>query len=104
MTKISRFLFISLICFFISGNVFAGNKPNYADTMKFFRACSTGDTTAAEDFLKQYPDCADIELTIDFERLTSEALEIADSSESFLQQIISHLIIKAVNKAFENNP
>ena len=104
MTKISRYLFISLFFIFIIGNVFAVNKPDYADSLKFFRACTTGDTKAAEDFLKQYPDCADIELTFDFEKISSIALEIADSSESFYQQIVSHLVIKIVNQVFENNP
>ena len=60
-----RLLIVSLFFIFASIDIFAQSKPDSNAVFNYYVACATGDVKAAENFLIQYPDCVDIELSFD---------------------------------------
>ena len=72
-----RLLIVSLFFIFASIDIFAQSKPDSNAVFNYYVACATGDVKAAENFLIQYPDCVDIELSFDNFFDDTESLEFA---------------------------
>lgn len=93
-----KFLFLYLIVF-VATNTFAQAKPDSNAVFNYYVACATGDVKAAENFLIQYPDCVDIELSFDnfFDDTDKQK-----SSEFAYQRFANYLISKGIVYDFKD--
>ena len=96
-----RLLIVSLFFIFASIDIFAQSKPDSNAVFNYYVACATGDVKAAENFLIQYPDCVDIELSFDnfFEEQSSSFKYLFKTSLNF----IIHHSLNTIILYFLNN-
>ena len=94
-----RLLIVSLFFIFASIDIFAQSKPDSNAVFNYYVACATGDVKAAENFLIQYPDCVDIELSFDnfFDDTDKQK-----SLEFAYQRFANYLISKGIAYGFKD--
>ena len=94
-----RLLIVSLFFIFASIDIFAQSKPDSNAVFNYYVACATGDVKNARNFLIQYPDCVDIELSLDnfFDDTDKQK-----SSEFAYQRFANYLISKGIAYGFKD--
>ena len=94
-----RLLIVSLFFIFASIDIFAQSKPDSNAVFNYYVACATGDVKNARNFLIQYPDCVDIELSLD-NFFGDNDKQI--SSEFAYQRFANYLISKGIAYGFKD--
>lgn len=96
MKKIFTSIFL-LSCIVI--NIFAMSKPDSNSIFNYYIACATGDIKTTKNFLEQYPDCVDIELS--FDNFFGDSDKEASSNFAY-QRFANYLISKNIVSSFNN--
>ena len=94
-----RLLIVSLFFIFASIDIFAQSKPDSNAVFNYYVACATGDVKNARNFLIQYPDCVDIELSLDNFFGDNDKQK---SSEFAYQRFANYLISKGIAYGFKD--
>lgn len=96
MKKILTSILFSF-CIFL--NIFAESKPDSNSIFNYYIACATGDIKTTKNFLEQYPDCVDIELS--FDNFFGDSEKEASSNYAY-QRFANYLISKNIVSSFNN--
>ena len=90
-----RLLIVSLFFIFASIDIFAQSKPDSNAVFNYYVACATGDVKNVRNFLIQYPDCVDIELSLDNFFGDNDKQKL---SEFAYQRFANYLIPKEIHR------
>ena len=80
-------------------NIFTESKPDTNFVFNYYIACATGDVKTAEDFLAQYSNCVDIELSLD---VFPKDIDQETLSNLAYQKFASYLISRGIVSGFKN--